>query len=540
MECDLQNRITLLFIMNRLTAFNKFAFAVFATQLLASCLLCELKHHESLSIYFPIDIPTNGTFYKNSRVRQHSEYPKHSLPSVVIGELPGYTGWARPDSTDAPFYRIEYTSPQPHDVNQVFTIVVTCKSEKCSTRLWAQFYVRMYGPSILTGQVTSLDNYRYKIEFLPRFPGNYWVEVVLTFSKGEDVGNFPLSKSKAARSPQDPAYEGFLIAGFPFGVEVSNERDVTIPTESRFCQIHDLEVQSLYDGLRLGSWKVINKVNWDRYKKLHNKRAVTLRGYQEGRNSLGVWTKFQPTNCNLIPIDLWSEVLNGHHSCFKDIRLHLVFIGDSVMVMQMKLMLNLTNTSINVTMIRMKGGIIQNIDYVTSELQRIDPTQEVIVIFNSGLHDIGLFCSGKNEKLRPLSMRSPEQYLCVEEYQEKLTLLARAISSFPTRLNIFQTTSAGWMKWGNYGAAWLPSVEQPFSLSPHFVHQLNNIAFRVFDEFKNIVAIDAYWLSLARPDNREVDRVNSVGKHLVHPGLDVLEAMTRSWMNLVLSRLDCI
>ena len=46
-------------------------------------------------------------------------------------------------------------------------------------------------------------------------------------------------------------------------------------------------------------------------------------------------------------------------------------------------------------------------------------------------------------------------------------------------------------------------------------------------------------MSLARPDNCQVDQLRAVEKRLVHPGLEILEAMGRVWMMLVLSRLGC-
>jgi hypothetical protein len=71
------------------------------------------------------------------------------------------------------------------------------------------------------------------------------------------------------------------------------------------------------------------------------------------------------------------------------------------------------------------------------------------------------------------------------------------------------------------------------------VDAFNNVALRVLDGYDGFDIVDGYWLSLARPDNRQVDKANAVGKHLVHPGLEVLQAMVRTWMTVALSRLGC-
>jgi hypothetical protein len=45
--------------------------------------------------------------------------------------------------------------------------------------------------------------------------------------------------------------------------------------------------------------------------------------------------------------------------------------------------------------------------------------------------------------------------------------------------------------------------------------------------------VDGYWITLARPDNREVNIDNAIGKHMVHAGQEVLDAMTRVWLTIV-------
>lgn len=460
--------------------------------------------------------------------------------SIGLGELPGYTGWARPGYTDAPFYTIEHFSSEPHFTHHEVTFTVRCDSPRCSTSTWAQFYVRMYGPAILTGQVTSIHNGRYEIKFLPRIAGKYWIEVVLTFSKGTDPGNFPISPNKTALRVKDPPYEGYLLTGFPFAIHVTDDPFVTASREDRICGADDLRVQSIDDGLRVANWIVLDKVNAVHHERSKN-MGVSLRGYQDGNNSLGIWADYQPTNCNLIGHPFRSIVNSCVTERLGGKPIHFVFIGDSVIRLQMGLMLRSAKSPrVKATIIGTHGGIIQTIDNVTATLSMLNTEdEEVVVLFNAGLHDIGVFCSDKLEFRRPSYMSNPADYSCVEQYQDKLTELVAFLSVMPARVKVFQTTTAGWMKWGNYGPAWNPGMAQAFATSSHLVDAFNHVALRVLDGYDGFDIVDAYWLTLARPDNREIDKYNAVGKHLVHPGTEVLRAMVRTWMTLVLSRLGC-
>jgi hypothetical protein len=91
-----------------------------------------------------------------------------------------------------------------------------------------------------------------------------------------------------------------------------------------------------------------------------------------------------------------------------------------------------------------------------------------------------------------------------------------------------------------HGPAWNLGVPPTFTTSPpHVVDEFNNVALSVLDDYAGFDIVDGYWMSLTRPDNRQVDQLQAVGKHLVHPRLEVLGAKGRVWMTLVLSRLGC-
>jgi hypothetical protein len=72
------------------------------------------------------------------------------------------------------------------------------------------------------------------------------------------------------------------------------------------------------------------------------------------------------------------------------------------------------------------------------------------------------------------------------------------------------------------------------------VAHFNQIAYDVVSRVDDIRVLDGYWLTLARPDNRQVGLGNVLGKHLVHPGEEVLHAMVRVWMHELLLSMLCV
>lgn len=76
-----------------------------------------------------------------------------------------------------------------------------------------------------------------------------------------------------------------------------------------------------------------------------------------------------------------------------------------------------------------------------------------------------------------------------------------------------------------------------FTLSADFVTYFNEIAIQTLQEsdYPEFTILDGYWVSLARPDNTEITKENSIGPHLVHPGKEVFSAMTRMLWTVVLN-----
>ena len=72
------------------------------------------------------------------------------------------------------------------------------------------------------------------------------------------------------------------------------------------------------------------------------------------------------------------------------------------------------------------------------------------------------------------------------------------------------------------------------------VAHFNELAFDILsNSTKSIRVMDEYWLTLARPDNREIFwGEGNAGKHMAHPGLEVFDAMVHQCLTIVLASLS--
>jgi hypothetical protein len=216
--------------------------------------------------------------------------------------------------------------------------------------------------------------------------------------------------------------------------------------------------------------------------------------------------------------------------------LHVIFIGDSNSALQHQMFDRFFSRSklpLKTTKIQPGGGglfvSVKNTIEQLRELALVEAT-DYFVIFNAGLHDI-MFCEQQWQKDRAPLFRPDANFSCAELYRESLTELVTAVAAFPARLRVWQTTTAGWPKWGNYGFAW-PADYQSLPKDPTAVAHWNEVAWEVLQPFSNEIAImDAYWLTLSRPDHREL---GSIGKHLAHAGPQVYSVLMRKWAMLIL------
>ena len=73
-------------------------------------------------------------------------------------------------------------------------------------------------------------------------------------------------------------------------------------------------------------------------------------------------------------------------------------------------------------------------------------------------------------------------------------------------------------------------------VSTEFVDFFNDIAYDVLkDSFPTIPVMDGYWITHARPDNREIHRglKKTLSSKLSHPGVEVVLTMLRTWVTIV-------
>ena len=73
-------------------------------------------------------------------------------------------------------------------------------------------------------------------------------------------------------------------------------------------------------------------------------------------------------------------------------------------------------------------------------------------------------------------------------------------------------------------------------VATEFIDFFNDVAYDVMKEsFPTIPVMDGYWISYARPDNREISKGSkkALEKKLSHPGIEVVMTMLRSWVTVV-------
>ena len=500
--------------------------------------------------------------------------------SIAPGELPGYTGWARPERTSAGHFEIVGCSSCPSSstsswlsfgrssgsgidgidyrqqkflatAGKEFYVDVRCSHVDCiHNSRPTEFYLRAYGPSVITGVAKRLDKDgdgpTYRLSYYLHDAGSYTVEAVVAFTCPPPMESFPLGDDE-----EEPGYEGYLLHGFPLYLKVlpphssppeplfkGGSDDLPVCTIDQFpVHVHANETKDDdINNLMKGRWVVTEKVRDANYiGHTVDAHHVSLEGYQHAYNSLGIKMEYQPVGCRLV--DGWSD------ADAKSKSVHLIFVGDSVMGLQHRHVRSAVTAAkgndAKATIIGTHGGLAKRLDEVIEELQQIpavNPNERRMVLFNAGLHDIAQLCSVKYKKARseyfPLA---DDEFSCIEVYKTLLYKLTSFLVGYPAELVAFQTTSAGWMPYGNFGFAWNPNEYQPYSLSPNAVTHFNRAAMEIVENASGgrFPIVDGYYITLARPDHREIGEDNAIGKHMVHPGVEVVDAMARVWLTVV-------
>jgi hypothetical protein len=494
--------------------------------------------------------------------------PSNIKKTLYPGELPGYTGWPRPTSTLAGFFRIvddssstsaNSPSTQPVVVGENWTTSIHCSHEACQHG-GSLFYIRAYGPAILPGLCTDHGNGTYDVTFIPLDAGVYTVEVVLTFSNPPAFSEFPVAVRR------EPAYEGYMLPGFPATVMVedssrissssssSKSRDVPLP----LCTMSQMLESGPSSAVQSGRWLVQHK-NVDRINGYNHNRSsqnsnddISLNGYAEESNSVGFRTEHRPTKCSLLDL---AAVRDGLSQCLREISpkntaasanttiLRLILIGDSNAGNQKRWAekYSVIGRQFPYSIISVGDGLNARLPGIKKEIEELllkDQAQgpsiqyKYAVIFNAGLHDILYLCGSNHMDLR-IDFAARGDARCADLYREKLTELVKAVQQIPSLFTVFQTTTAAWHKWGMFGNFWPAAKKQPMPFTTSFVEYFNEIAWDIMREMK-VPVMDTYWLTYSRPDHREVDLLQDIKKKMVHAGPLVYSVLVRKWSMMIL------
>lgn len=462
--------------------------------------------------------------------------------ALAAGELPGYTGWARPERTLAGYFEIMSVSSQRPRTGEEFFITVQCQGNEDCLKGTSMFYLRAYGPSVIPGIVKNEGEGVYAMKFLPMDPGRYTVEVVLTFSNPPSLDTFPINEP-------EPAYEGYLLPGFPLQISVQDSSHENQNVDSKaLCTLNHLTETSPYTAVTKARWKVTSKSNGPGYTSGTLDSPMSKAGYKHNVNSLGIHMDYEyVSHCTLLPRSAFAKRLGNNHpfaQCGKNIQ--VIFIGDSVMRVQKDMFEGMANhlPNIHVTYIDLYGGYRRvdklgpNIQVHLDDIQRRVPNDAKVILFNTGLHDIHRLCGDewRNDRYEYLEKEKLEsgRFSCTQEYRLLLQDFTTLIQNVPADLKIFQSTTAAWPKYGNFNIEW-PDRAQVMPVALDVVTYFNEIAFEVLERYReSIQIVDGYWITYSRPDNREI---GGIGQKLSHPGLEVQSVTSRIWAMLILEKL---
>ena len=554
--------------------------------------------------------------------------PPPKRPSLTIGDLPGYTGWARPSTTTAHWYQVRYpiysgttnstttttTTPTMPRVGVPYTLSIVCRPDHhddCRSHQ-ALFYVRAYGPTIVTGPIlrrvssTTIENknssslvHDYQATLVFWQAGDYVLELVLTYSH---VPSLETLSTMVAGS--EPAYEGYLLPDMPARLTVvagpeslpepPPQSPGTMPTPRLGdCQPQDLYETSPTSAVHRGIWSLTHHVRYPDHEQqtgMNNaNRSVQdnefpLTGYQDGSNSIGFRMDYQPVDCHLLSM---KELVVRIAYCLYKLQmdLHVVFVGDSNMDHQLvwfRKVFARYHGHVHSSMWFTNNGLFTRLDELHDKLDRLKRRHEqdtaanakptrYFLLFNAGLHDVEKLCvpalAGQRPHKNQTYLAHQQQdgsttpnaaFSCVDQYRHDLTQLVTLLHDYQDLFNltVFETTIAGWLRWGVYGITWPLTERQVYPRDAHACQIFNRVAWQVLQQQHQtnttmaIPTLDAYWLSLSRPDHREIKiptppKPNSTKpakppgvSKLVHLGMELYQALLRKWLTLILASLE--
>ena len=314
--------------------------------------------------------------------------------TILPGELPGYTGWPRPRTSLVSYFGVDPDFPVPRTsvAGQRLSFRVAC-SHPLGKFGRSLFYVRAYGPSVITGAVQDLGGGSYNISMFPFDAGRYQLEVVLTFSSRPRWSELPVV--------DQPGYEGYLLPGFPKTIDIHRDsqlENLLLQDQdvSRPCSTKEMLQEDFYSPLYNGRWMTYAKLRHAPYWEKSSTMGFTSNDYAAALNGLGIIMEYMPTiGCRLLTR---SEVHNQslleralRRSKLPKKPLHVVFVGDSNIQRQMDVFQTyFNNTPLwQSTWVLTNEGLVNRMAEIRKELAKLrELDHNFFVIFNAGLHDI--------------------------------------------------------------------------------------------------------------------------------------------------------
>jgi len=345
------------------------------------------------------------------------------------------------------------------------------------------------------------------------------------------------------------------------------------------CQAHELIETSTHSQLYTGRWLVTNKTrHWPASRTMdsHSKQnpyaqyeAIDLQNYKASHNALGFQMEYFYNDCTVLSYadmtsrEKWLQVLDGTadggNEQKKHQAIHVLYIGDSNTRNQFNyfrdhigmVVSNNQNVQnydrghswtfldgrLKLTYVDMMGNWPQTfnktVDTIHHHVQEPrNRGDNFMVLYNAGLHEITNRCSLTGEA-KGLKYDGS----CYDVYRQDVRDLTKVVKSFPASLRIWQSTVAGWPKWGLFGVSWPQTRGQKFPLEPNFCGWINELAWDVVHTEHQIPVMDTYWISSSRPDHREVadkkDANQQTMYKLVHLGDEVYSFLVRKFVHAI-------
>ena len=382
----------------------------------------------------------------------------------------------------------------------------------------ALFFVRAYGRSLLPGSVVDHEDGTYTVSIVPHDTGPLTLEVVLTLSQRPDYEKLPLPRDMG-----EPSYEGYMVPGFPLTVTVVDDDPPKKKAPATIlCPSSHLYETSTDSALQTGRWLVTNKTRSFPYTDITKIESYlthqnfTIDNYRNSIHSTGIQMDYFYNDCDVLSHndmttkEVWKEKMA---SLKQTGQLHVLYVGDSNTRNQYNYFrdhiakpLKFVGGKMKLSYVDMMGYWPETFNKTRDQIQDIiarahETNENIYVVFNAGLHEVTNRCMIEGGKRKGRVFEG----LCHEVYQKDVRELTDLMQTIPASLRIWQTSMAGWPKWGVFGIEWPLDKGQLFPREPNFCSYLNDLAWNIMQE-KKMAVMDTFWLTLSRADHREVSQ----------------------------------